>query len=66
MRDLAQFLQTFGAWGLVAILCLSVRFLYQEVMASHRRELDMASRILPLVESLKYIMQQCVTMQREP
>jgi len=53
MKEIALLLDTFGCWGLVALLITGIVYLYKNELRSHKRELAMAERILPLVEELK-------------
>ena len=53
MADIARLLDTFGCWGLVALLISGIVYLYKNELRSHRRELAMAERILPLVEEVR-------------
>jgi len=52
-NEMAKLLDTFGCWGLVALLITGIVYLYKNELRSHRRELAMAERILPLVEEVK-------------
>ena len=52
-KEIAKLLDTFGCWGLVALLIGGLVYLYKNELRSHKRELAMAERILPLVEELK-------------
>lgn len=55
MAELAQFLRDYGGWGVAAVSMGMVSILWRELMKSHRRELSMAERILPLVEEMRTI-----------
>ncbi len=53
MKEIAALLDAFGCWGVVAMFTVGIVYLYQRGERSHKRELAMAERILPLVEELK-------------
>jgi len=53
MKDIAALLDAFGCWGVVALLITALVYLYKKGECSHKRELAMAERILPLVEEIK-------------
>lgn len=53
MEAIAKMLNVFGCWGVVALFAWAVVFQYKEAQRSHRRELEMAASILPLISELK-------------
>jgi len=53
MNEVAVLLKTFGCPGLAALLIGAIVYLYQRGEKSHKRELAMAERILPLMEEIK-------------
>jgi len=53
MNEIALLLKTFGCPGLAALLIGAIVYLYRRVEHSHKRELAMAERILPLMEEVK-------------
>ena len=53
MNEIAVLLKTFGCPGLAAVLIGGIIYMYRRVEESHRRELVMAERVLPLMEEIK-------------
>lgn len=53
MPELAQFLREYGGWGVAVIEIGMIGILWKELLKSHRREMAMAERILPLVEEMR-------------